>query len=95
MKNNNITTTMGDIDVNYSTEMMSLYEYLAKPAGPDLGKAVALAAKIAGVKIASHEISNAKYTGKILKYPKLFLDGYFSTTVKAETITNNDDDLPF
>ncbi len=94
---NNITTTMGEIKVHYSTEMMSLYEYLGKAAGPDLGKAVALAATIAGVKVDSHEVSNPKYTGRILKYPKYFLDDYFGKTTKAEnnTTNNDDDNLPF
>lgn len=73
----NITTTMGDMKVNYSTEMLSLYEYLGKAAGSELGKAVATAATKARVQIDSHEVSNAKYTGKILKYPKSFLDSYF------------------
>ena len=101
MKNNNITTTMGDIEVNYSTEMMSLYEYLGKPAGPELGKMVAGVATKAGVRIESHDVSNAKYTGKILKYPKLFLDSYFGNTTPptpstSPTQNNTDDDLlPF
>ena len=98
MKNNNTTTTMGDIKANYSTEMMSLYEYLGKAAGPELGKSVALAAVIAKVRITSHEISNPKYTGTILRYPKSFLDNYFSKTTPNPTPTQNnleDDDLPF
>lgn len=101
MKNNNITTTMGDIEVNYSTEMMSLYDYLGKPAGSELGKMVAGVAIKAGVRIESHNVSNEKYTGKILKYPKLFLDGYFGYTTPPASSTpptqnNIDDDLlPF
>ena len=91
----NVTTTMGDIKVNYNTEMLSLYEYLGKAAGSDLGKAVATAAAKAKVKIDSHEVSNPKYTGTILKYPKSFLDEYFGKTTKAQTNSNNDDDLPF
>ena len=58
-------------------QMMSLYEYLGKAAGSELGKAVAEAATKNKVRIDSHEISNPKYTGKILKYPKTFLDQYF------------------
>ena len=48
--------------------MKSLYEYLGKAAGS--------AAK-AKVKIDSHEVSNPKYTGTILKYPVEFLNEYF------------------
>jgi len=58
-------------------EMMSLYEYLGRPAGPELGKAVAKAAVEAKVQICSHHVSTPKYTGDILKYPKEFLNHYF------------------
>jgi len=58
-------------------EMKSLYEYLGRAAGSELGKAVAAAAEQAGVRIGSHEVSNPKYTGTILKYPVEFLDEYF------------------
>ena len=92
---NNISTTMGEVKVTYSTEMMSLYEYLDRAAGRELGTAVAAAAKVAKVKISSHQVSNSKYTGTVLKYPKYFLDEYFGKTDKAETINNTDDDLPF
>jgi hypothetical protein len=58
-------------------QYLSLYDYLNKPAGPDLGKAVAEHAKKSKIKSITKEISNPKYTGKILMYPKSFLDGYF------------------
>lgn len=58
-------------------EMMSLYEYLGRAAGPELGKAVAKAAVEAKVQICSHHVSTSKYTGDILKYPKEFLNHYF------------------
>ena len=94
--NNNITTTVGDVKVTYNTETLSLYEYLGKAAGPDLGKAVAQAAYKAKVKITSHEVKNPKYTGTILKYPKSFLDEYFGKTPKGNQVTDAEDDyLPF
>lgn len=97
MKNDNITTTMGDINVTYSTEMLSLYEYLGRAAGSELGKKVAEAATKARVKIDSHQVSNKKYTGVILKYPKPFLDNYFGKTTENSLPTdiNEDDLLPF
>ncbi len=57
--------------------MKSLYEYLGKAAGPELGKQVATAATKARVKIDSHQVETKKYTGTILKYPIEFLDEYF------------------
>ena len=59
-------------------EMMSLYEYLGRAAGPELGKAVAEAATKAKVKIDSHHVETPKYTGQILKYPVEFLKTYFN-----------------
>jgi hypothetical protein len=56
---------------------LSLYEYLGKPAGNDLGKEVAAAAIKANIKIQTREISNPKYTGKVHLYPKDFLEFYF------------------
>jgi len=58
-------------------EMMSLYEYLGRAAGPELGKAVAEAAGKAKVQITSHYVENSKYKGDILKYPVECLKTYF------------------
>ena len=58
-------------------EMVSLYDYLGRAAGPDLGKQVATAAAKAGVKSEIREVSNIKYTGPIMLYPRSFLDLYF------------------
>ena len=77
--------------------MKSLYEYLGRAAGSELGKAVAAAAAKAKVKIDSHEVSNPKYTGRILKYPVPFLNEYFGKDV-PHTITaaeSEKDSLPF
>jgi hypothetical protein len=78
-------------------EMKSLYEYLGRAAGSELGKAVATAATRAKVKIDSHEVSNSKYTGTILKYPVSFLNEYFGKDM-PHTITaaeSEKDSLPF
>ena len=57
--------------------ILSLYEYLGHAAGPILGKKVAQSAIKSNIQISSHEVNNNKYTGKILKYPKQFLEDYF------------------
>ncbi len=57
--------------------MLSLYDYLGKRAGSELGKAVAQAAKQRNIKPSSKTITNPKYSGTILMYPKSFLDEYF------------------
>lgn len=57
--------------------MFSLYDYLHKAAGLDLGKRVAKAASLAKEKLGTREISNPKYTGKVYLYRKEFLDKFF------------------
>jgi hypothetical protein len=84
-------------------EYLSLYDYLGKAAGNDLGKEVASAAYQAGVKMQEREISNPKYTGKVHLYPKDFLEFYFREpqSIHMEDLPGelnrviDEDDLPF
>ena len=74
-------------------EYISLFEYLGKPAGQQLGREVNLKAQANNIPIQMKEISNPKYTGKVMLYPKSFLDLYFG---KQESIfIDNGDELPF
>ena len=80
-------------------EMLSLYDYLGKAAGEELGKEVWTAAAEANVPTQLREISNPKYTGKVTLYPKDFLEFYFREPDSLEfepTLGDvQDDDLPF
>ncbi len=58
-------------------KMMSLYDYLGHAAGLQLGEQVAKKAAGLGVKMETREISNPKYTGKVMLYPEKFLNEYF------------------
>lgn len=76
--------------------MMSLYEYLGKAAGEHLGKEVYIRALQNGVNWGKKKISNPKYTGDVMIYPKSFLDGYFnSPPPPADGNDEEGDDLPF
>ena len=66
-------------------KMMSLYDYLGHAAGPELGQQVAQAASQARVKSEMREVSNPKYKGKIMLYPKAFLDLYFRNGLNEGT----------
>jgi len=55
----------------------SLFEFLGKAAGSDLGAKVAAAASSQGIKLQEQNVSNPKYTGKVLTYPVSFLENYF------------------
>lgn len=79
-------------------EMLSLYDYLNKAAGAELGKKVAREATKQGVLVESRQIQNPKYTGKILMYPREFLDNYFNPPAPEKperTMDERMDDLPF
>jgi hypothetical protein len=80
-------------------EYLSLYDYLKRPAGGELGREVAQAASKAGIKLQTREVDNPKYTGKVHLYPKDFLDFYFREpdTFEFEPTLGDvqDDDLPF
>jgi len=61
--------------------MMSLYEYLGRAAGPELGKEVAETAVKLRETIKEQNVSNPKYTGKVLLYRREFLDEYFGKKI--------------
>ena len=83
-------------------EYLSLYDYLRKPAGEQLGKEVAVMAIQNKILIQTREVSNPKYTGTVNLYPKDFLDFYFRKpeSIHMEDLPGQinydiDDDLPF
>jgi hypothetical protein len=77
-------------------KMLSLYDYLGYAAGEKLGKEVSEAATKTQVKFEMREISNPKYTGKVMLYPEEFLKEYFEA-VQSKNLASlyEDDDLPF
>jgi hypothetical protein len=70
-------------------EYKSLYEYLGKKAGKELGKLVYQTAKFDGVKLKQQEISNPVYTGNVMMYPVEWLDKYFNKVKEL-----NNDQIP-
>jgi hypothetical protein len=87
-------------------EYLSLYDYLGKPAGKELGGQVAQAAYKGGIKPQTREVDNPKYTGIVYLYPKDFLDFYFKEPETYQIEDNlpqghdwtgnlEDDELPF
>jgi len=77
--------------------MLSLYDYLGYPAGNELGKEVAAAASKSNVKFETREVSNPKYTGKVMLYPENFLKEYFESKQAKLVLSSasEDDELPF
>jgi hypothetical protein len=86
---------------------VSLYEFLGRPAGGDLGKQVYTHAKKIGVKTQTRDIANPIYNGKVMLYPIGFLTDYFTSIPTEDSFPTeeewgntrgcfeNEDDLPF
>lgn len=57
--------------------MISLYDYLGKAAGSELGKQVNAYAYIRRAETGLRYVENPVYKGKIMLYTKEFLDEFF------------------
>jgi len=57
--------------------MMSLFDYLGKAAGRELGVAVHKVAMQFSVNVEIKTVATKTYSGEIKMYPKYFLDFYF------------------
>lgn len=67
-------------------EFVSLYDFLGKPAGGELGKEVFEVSKRNKIPTRIREISNPKYKGKVMLYPKEFLSKYFQQSNPIQII---------
>lgn len=66
--------------MNKSNKLMSLFDYLGRPAGLDLGNRVYKSAKEHGLmnKLEERQVKTKYYEGKVMLYPEWFLDKYFN-----------------
>lgn len=62
-------------------EMMSLYDFLGRAAGNELGIEVNKAASRLNQPVGFREIQNPKYKGKVVLYERKFLEYYFNINV--------------
>jgi 7-cyano-7-deazaguanine synthase len=68
-------------------QFISLFDYLGKPAGSELGKKVALEAHSKNIPYRIKEVHNKIYSGKIMMNPKIFLDKLFKQeTMKKQAV---------
>lgn len=67
-------------------EMLSLYDYLGRAAGRELGSQVYKAASAQKIRVTEKQVSNTVYSGKVLMYPKSFLDSYFKVQQTDELL---------
>jgi len=73
-------------------EYKSLYDYLGRAAGSELGKQVAEAAMRDGIKLQTRQVSNPKYEGVVMLYPSDWLSNYFNPELPSLKDLKN---LPF
>lgn len=78
-----------------NTEFKSLYDFLGKAAGRELGLEVAKAALVEGIVVQTKNVSNRQYKGEIKMYPVYWLEAYFDTEIAVSTkiLYNEPDDL--
>ena len=85
-------------------EMMSLFDYLKRPAGKQLGEQVAAYAKLRKTKYGTKQVNTPAYQGEVMIYTKTFLDECFNAKKlfepKHEDLTEvntqlMNDNLPF
>jgi 7-cyano-7-deazaguanine synthase len=65
-------------------ELISLYDYLGRAAGKDLGDQVYKAAVRLKEKVDTRWVDTKTYKGKVMLYRREFLDEYFTTKQKAK-----------
>ena len=57
--------------------MISLFDYLGRAAGSELGKKVNAYSQIREAQVSQRYVENPQYKGKIMLYTKEFLDEFF------------------
>jgi hypothetical protein len=67
-----------EVKVHNEVKYMSLYDYLGKPAGQEVGWRVNERAREFGITSLKRFVRNKKYEGKVNLYPEAFLEYYFT-----------------
>ena len=60
-------------------KMMSLFDYLGRPAGGELGKQVYDTAYHLKIPVETRHVQTKTYTGEVMLYPEAFLKEYFES----------------
>ena len=61
-----------------NNELISLYDYLGRAAGGELGKSVAKEAMRLKEPMAKRAVTNSRYNGEVILYRREFLQEYFA-----------------
>ena len=81
---------------------VSLYDYRGRPDHDGKGQDIYKTSKERGVAYETREVDTPKYKGKVIVYPKWFLDEYFTSStpptqkqISTYDSSKDSDDLPF
>lgn len=69
-------------------ELISLFDYLGRAAGGDLGKKVATVATRLGEPVGKRKVATKTYTGDVLLYRRQFLQEYFTNETQGVNLNN-------
>jgi len=61
----------------FKPEYVSLFEYLGKPAGTELGTQIRKTSLMHGITTQQRVVNRPKYKGNVTLYPKPWLDAWF------------------
>jgi len=68
------------------TQLISLYDYLGRAAGQELGWSVAKYARSVQTQVGTRLVQNSKYSGEINLYTREFIEQYFNHPYHADII---------
>jgi len=67
-------------------QFLSLYDYLGRAAGPELGWSVAKYAKSVKAETSTRFVENKRYTGEIKLYTRDLIENYFNHPYHADIV---------
>lgn len=70
-------------------KMMSLFDYLGRPAGKELGREIYRIAKYLGEKTTMRHVSTRSYSGKVVCYRSNFLEYIMTVPKIVEKVKNS------
>jgi len=74
-----------EVKIYNEVKYMSLFDYLGKPAGQEVGYRVSERAREFGITSLKRFVRNKKYVGKVNLYPEAFLEYYFNNSNNMNT----------
>ena len=75
-----------EVKIHNEVKYMSLFDYLGRPAGQEIGYRVSERAREFGITSLKRFVRNKKYEGKVNLYPQAFLEYYFTNAEQVNQV---------